>query len=210
LLAAASAHNPSLQRLVEQIERDRQRAALARLAWWPDFTVGVEWMYMRPRDAFVPPPNPQTGMVPVVSRMSESGTDNWGITFGFNLPIWVGKIEGGIREARSRVRASQKEYVAAQNRVRFEIEDALARVRAQRDLADLFSDTIVPQAQQAFEVSRAAYTGGEGDFLIVIDNWQKWLMFTVQYHRALGELERSVADLEVAIGVSVSELERRS
>lgn len=205
LLAAAVERNPDLRRIAEQLERDRHGVELAKLAYWPDFTLGFEWMYMRPRPAFVPPPNPQTGMPAPVNRMSEDGTDNWGITFGLNIPLWFQKIEAGIREARGRLMATQHEYVAARNRVNFEIEDALARVRAQRELAALFKDTIIPQAQQAYEVSRASYSAGATDFLFVIDNWQKWLMFTTQYHRALGELERSVADLEAAIGVSLSE-----
>jgi len=206
LVAAAAERNPDLQRLREQLERDRQAVELAKLAYWPEFTLGFEWMYMRPREAFVPPPDPTTGMVPMVNRMSEAGTDSWAIMFGVNVPMWVEKIQAGIREAHSRRLATQHEYVAARNRVSFELEDALARVRAQGELAAIFKNTIIPQAQQAYEVSRAAYSAGTSDFLFVIDNWQKWLMFTIQYHRALGELERSVADLEAAIGSSLSEL----
>jgi len=205
LFAAAADQNPDLQRLQQQLERDRQSVELAKLAYWPDFTLGLEWMYMRPRAAFVPPPDPQTGMVPMVSRMSERGMDNWVIVAGANIPLWFEKIEGGIREARSRLLATQHELVATKNRVNFEVEDAFARVQAQQDLAAIFKNTIIPQAQQAYEVSRASYSVGATDFLFVIDNWQKWLMFTTQYHRAVGELERSVADLEAAIGLSLSE-----
>jgi hypothetical protein len=46
---------------------------------------------------------------------------------------------------------------------------------------------------------------GTSDFLYVIDNWRKWLVFTIRYHRSLGELERSVADLEQALGLSLTE-----
>lgn len=207
LFAAAAEHNPDLQRLKQQLERDRQNVELAKLAYWPDFTLGFEWMDMRPREAFVPPPNPQTGMVPPVNRMSEDGSDNWAITLSVNIPLWIEKIEAGIREANSRRMATQHEFVAAKTRANFEIEDAPARVPAQSEMAAIFKDTIIPQAQQAYEVSRASYSAGASDFLFVIDNWQKWLMFTIQYHRALGELERSVADLAAAIGLSLSEAE---
>ena len=205
LLAAAAEHNPDLQRLEQQLERDRHGVELAKLAYWPDFMLGFEWMYMRPRAAFVPPPNPQTGLVPPVSRLSEAGTDSWAITLGVNVPLWMEKIEAGIREANSRRLATQHEHAAAKSRVNFEIEDALARVLAQRELAAIFKDTIIPQAQQAYEVSRASYSAGASEFLFVIDNWQKWLMFTIQYHRAVGELERGVAELEAAVGQSLSD-----
>jgi len=144
-------------------------------------------------------------MRPPVDRMSERGMDNWVILAGINLPIWVQKIQGGVREAQSRLAATRHEYTAARNRVHYQIADALARVQAQQELAEIFKSTIIPQAQQAYEVSRASYSAGASDFLVVVDNWQKWLRFTVQYHRALAELERGVADLEEAVGLSLTE-----
>ncbi|MCO6438195.1 MAG: TolC family protein [Phycisphaerae bacterium] len=206
LLVLAGNANPDLDRLRQQIERDREATKLAKLQWWPDFTVGLEWIYMEGRTAFRPPPNPMTGVPAPVNRMSESGSDNWAITFGFNIPIWAERIRGGIEEARRRMLASQHQYASERNSVFYNIEDALARIRAQRELALLFRDTIIPQAQQAYEVSRASYTAGTTSFLFVIDNWQKWLTFTIQYHRALGQLEQGVADLEQAVGLSLGEV----
>lgn len=205
LLNRAAEHNPDLKRFEQQIERDRQATELAKLAYWPDFTIGFEWMQMDPRSAFKAPINPATGRRPLTPQMSEDGSDNWAITFGFNLPIWFDKIEAGIEEARRRLSASRQQYVSARNTIYFRVEDALQRVRAQRELAALFKNTIIPQARQTYQVSQASYMAGTSDFLYVIDNWRKWLVFTIQYHRSLGELERSVADLEQALGLSLTE-----
>ncbi len=208
LLRIAARENPELKRLRRQIERDRERIALAKLAYWPDFTLGVQWIQVDPRGAFEPLPNPQTGIRPSVPQLSEEGSDNWAITLSLNVPVWVERIRAGIREARRRLLASQHALVGTQNRVEFQIADALARVQAARELAELFAGTIIPQARQAYEVSRSAYITGRSDFQFVIDNWQKWLIFTIQYHRSLGELERSIADLEEALGVSLNEATR--
>jgi outer membrane protein TolC len=162
-------------------------------------------MYMEPRDAFVPPRNPQTGRRPTVSQMSEDGTDNWAVVFGFNLPLWFEKNEAGIREARRRLSASIYQHNSTRNMIEFRIEDALARVCAQQELAELFDGAIIPQARQAYEIARAGYKTGKTDFQYVIDNWQKWLMFEIQYHRALGELEVSIAGLEQAVGSAMNE-----
>jgi len=205
LLAKAADANPALRQLQHQIEREKHAVELAKLEYWPEFTLGFEWMYMKPREAFQPPRDPNTGMQPVVSKMSERGMDNWVIMLDFSLPIWFDKIKGGISEAQHRLGAARQEYAAAQNRIGFQVEDALGRVRAQRDLAALFDGTIIPQAQQTYEVSQGSYIAGTSEFLYVIDNWRKWLAFTIQYHRTLGELERSVADLEEAIGLSLPE-----
>ena len=210
MFARAAEVNPELQRLQKQMDRDREAVALAKLAYWPDFTLGFEWMSMEPRDAFEPPVNPQTGQRPAVPQMSEDGSDNWAIVFGFNVPIWHEKIEGGIREAKRKLSASMHEYTSARNLVYFRVEDALTNVEAQRELAELFDTTIIPRAEQAYHIARAGYVVGKSDFQYVVDNWQKWLVFGIQYHRAVGELERSVADLEQAIGQSLNELEKSS
>ena len=205
LMGKAIAANPELKRFEHQIERDQHAVELARLARWPDFTFGFEWMQMDPRGAFEAPRNPVTGLRPTTPQLSEDGSDNWAITFGFNLPIWFDKIEAGVEEARRNLSASRQRLKSAQDRVSFQVTDALERVRSQRDLAALFADTIIPQAEQTYQVSQASYAAGASDFLYVIDNWRKWLAFTIQYHRSLGELERSVADLELALGMSLSE-----
>ncbi len=205
LLNKAVDANPDLKRIRHQIERDRESLELARLAYWPDFAIGFEWMQMDPRGAFEAPRNPATGQRPVTPQLSEDGSDNWAITFGFSLPIWYDKIKGGIEEATRRLAASRAQYRSTENRVEFAVEDALERVGAQQELARLFRDTIIPQAEQTYRVSQASYTAGTSDFLYVIDNWRKWLVFTIQYYRSMGELERSVADLEQAIGLSLTE-----
>ncbi|MCH7871768.1 MAG: TolC family protein, partial [Planctomycetes bacterium] len=205
LLKKAVAANPDLKRINHQIERDRESLQLAELAYWPDFAVGFEWMSMDPRDAFEAPINSATGRRPVTPQLSEDGKDNWAITFGFSLPIWHDKIEGGIEQARRRLASSREQYRSMMNRIEFAVEDALARVRSQQNLARLFKSTIIPQAEQTYRVSQASYTAGASDFLYVIDNWRKWLVFTMQYYRSVGELERSVADLEQVIGLSLTE-----
>ena len=86
----------------------------------------------------------------------------------------------------------------------------MARINSQRKIADLYATAIIPQAEQAYQVSREGYITGTSDFQFVIDNWQKWLFFRLQYYRTLGDLERSVADLEQAVGVSVFEAQNRS
>ena len=210
LFTLAADATPELAGIEHEIERDRQALRLAKLAYWPDFTLGFEWMPMNPRDAFEPPINPATGMRPPSPQLSEDGSDNWAVVFGFNLPIWFHKIEAGIREARFKLGATRRRHAATRNKINFRITDALERVRAQRELALLFDTTIIPQARQAYEVSRASYMVGKSDFQYVIDNWQKWLKFTIQYHRSIGEIERSVATLEQAIGLSLTEVKGTS
>ncbi len=206
LIAKAIDANPDLMRIKHQIERDRESLELAKLAYWPDFALGLEWIKMESRDSFRPTPNPITGVRPMGSRMSQDGSDNWTISLGLSLPIWFDKIKGGIEEATRRLASSRAQYRSATNRIEFAVEDAMERVEAQQELSLLFRDTIIPQAEQTYRVSQASYSAGTSDFQYVIDNWRKWLVFTIQYYRSMGDLERSVADLEQALGLSLTEV----
>lgn len=218
LVARAVRNNPELRRLEHQIERDRQSRRLAALGYWPEFRVGVEWMAMEPRRMPAEPASrtmamqpdgtmmPMT-MMPMRAPKTESPEDMYAIMAEMSLPIWVQKIDAGIKEAEFNLGASIDQYAAARNMVAFRIQDALARVQAQRQLVDILKHTIIPQARQTYELARASYAAGTTDFFYLIDNWRKWLTFSIQYHRALAELERSIADLEQEIGVSVLELQ---
>ncbi|MFA5866103.1 MAG: TolC family protein [Phycisphaerae bacterium] len=193
LLDRAVKSNPELQRLEHQIERDRQSRRLAQLGYWPEFNVGMEWMAMEPR------------RMPTDTSQTSSPNDMYAIMAEINLPIWVQKIDAGIKEAEYNLGASIDRYTSTKNMVYFRIQDALSRVQAQKELVDILKNTITPQAKQTYELSRTSYTAGTTDFLYLLDNWQKWQTFTIQYHRALGELERSIADLEQEIGMSLTQ-----
>jgi outer membrane protein, heavy metal efflux system len=216
LMAQAIETNPELKRLEHQIERDRQSRRLAGLGYWPEFRIGVEWMAMEPRQmpaerstqTLTMQPNGQMmpmTMMPMGAPKTESPEDMYAIMAEMSLPVWVQKIDAGIKEAEYNLGASIDQYTAARNRVAFRIQDALARVQAQRQLVEILKNTILPQARQAYELSRTSYAAGTTEFLAVSDNRQKWLTFNIQYHRALAELQRSMADLEQEIGRSLCE-----
>jgi outer membrane protein, heavy metal efflux system len=207
LLAQAGKTNPELIRFQHQIERDRQARKLAQLGYWPDVSLGLEWTSIVPRKPFQPPPD-ATGVRPAVDPLSTEQRDNYALIVEMNLPIWLQKTQAAIRESEYNLGASIDRYHSAQNLVNFRIQDSLARVQAQMELAQILKNTIIPQALQAYEVSRSGYTAGKSDFTSLIDSWQKSLTFTIQYHRALGELQRSLADLEQEMGTSLSKTER--
>ena len=69
--------------------------------------------------------------------------------------------------------------------------------------AALLRTTIVPQSEQALEVSRVAYQADRLDFLALIDNQRQLLDARLNYFRALSDRELALADLSRAVGVDV-------
>ncbi|MEE8154082.1 MAG: TolC family protein [Phycisphaerales bacterium] len=184
LLTEAARSNPGIRQIHERIEGYKQRLDLARLNRWPDLTVSFNYNLVESEG---------------LSRIA-NGDDQWWFGFGFNLPIWTERLDAAEREAlRGRL-----ENIAAlgdeRNRVDFRVQDAFAKVQSQQQQVVLFRDVIVPQAQQTVDASLSSYRSGKVDFLTLIDNWRKLLVFQLMYHQNLAQFEQSFAELQRAVG----------
>lgn len=184
LIAQAQTRNPAMEQARRRIATARLRLKLARLKRKPDLNVAVSYSAVDDH-----------GLSPVAN-----GDDQWWLTFAINLPIWSGKYDAAEREAHLGVGEELANLHDAQNRVAFDIEDALSRVESQQSLIVLLRDRIIPDAQQTVDATMSAYQSGEVDSLTLIDNWRKLLTSQTQLHASVAQLHRDLADLEQAIG----------
>lgn len=189
LLAGAAERNPSIRAAHEQLERYREQRRLARLDRYPDLTVSFSYNLVDDR-----------GLSPVAN-----GDDQWWIGFGVNLPIWQERRAAAEREATRGALEAAGMLADAENRVAFRIRDALVSVETQRRLAELFRDSIIPQARQTVDVSLSGYRAGETDFLTLIDNWRRLLEYELAMERSVADLERAIASLQQAVGADLND-----
>ena len=203
LVGLASAHNPELAALREQISRDREQVELANLGYWPDVSLGFEWNYLEGRDPFVPPVNPMTGKRPPHNRMSDVGDDNWGVMLQMNIPIWTMRIEAAKREARQKLLASMSALRSAENMIAFRIFDAWSRLELQHHTLGVLDTELIPQARQTYEVTLTAYQTGQTPFVTLIDNWRRWLDFELMRHGETVDLETAFAELQREVGLQL-------
>jgi len=183
----AVAANPRLARLQAQVKRDLETIKLARLNYFPDLSLGFSYTFIS-----------GSGISPV-----RTGDDNWSFGLGLNLPIWWQRLRARVLEGNAQALASVEEYDELRNLLFFQLQDTLVKIDTQYRQALVFRDLIVPRSWQAVEVSTSAYQAGTVEFTALIDNWRKWLEFSLGYHRALAELEQRFADLQQEIGVRV-------
>jgi outer membrane protein, heavy metal efflux system len=184
LLAEAAMENPRLKKIHERIQMFRERLALARLERQPDLTVSVSYNAVD-----------NGGTAP-----SATGTDQWWLGFGINLPIWLEKRDAAEREALRGMFQGIAELTGERNTVAFKVQDALVKVETQQRLTILFRDVIIPQARQTVQASDSGYRAGETDFLTLVDNWRNLLDFQLLYHQSLAQLEKDFADLQRVVG----------
>jgi len=185
-------HSPLLAERRAKIVARERGVDLAWQSYLPDLALGVDVIETGParRNA--------AGF-----RPTSSGQDAVIATFGISLPIWVGRNEAAVSEARARLRAAEFEQVdvrnellAAATRALFDHRDAGRKLR-------LYRDTLVPKAIQSLKATAAAYEGGAGEFLDLLDAERVLLEFHLARERALADRVRSFAELELLTGAEL-------
>ena len=175
----AVAQHPELRAAQIGIERAQAVAAVVDREYKPDFFVGGGYMLM--------------------PRMAGAWTASVGMTWP-NAPWSRGRLDAQKAEAAADVTAASARQRVVERQIRLAVHDAYIRVEAAAQRASLLRTTVVPQSQQAMEVSRVAYQGDRVDFLSVVDNQRALLDAQLSYFRALGDRELALADLARAVG----------
>ncbi len=178
--------NPELKALKYEIARTRTNINLAKKDYYPDITLGVN--YIDTADA--------TGsMAP-----SDSGKDPVIAILSINLPLWRGKLDAGLRQAMYNHRIAIQNKMQKLNSLNAEIKMALYKLRdAQRKII-LYRDTLLPKAIESVKVSEASFGAGSSSFTSLIDAQRIMLEFQLSYERALANYEQVLARIEMLAG----------
>jgi len=160
----------------------REEAELARVQGErrPDFVVGGGYM-----------------LIP-----GEAGalTLRGGITWP-NAPWSRGRINGAIDTQMKKVDAARAQRDAVVSRIVRTVREASIRIAAAQHQAQLLESTVLPHVEHAFELTRLAYTGGEGTFMDVLESRRLLLTTQLELADARASVGRAVTDLEAAAGI---------
>jgi outer membrane protein TolC len=198
-------NNPELKSIDFSIAREQAAIDLAKKNYFPDLTLGVEYINTNP--ALEAPANPVTGESP---RVKDDGKDPVIAKFAVNLPIWYNKYSAGEKEARLRHLAALKDRSDRENSLIADLKMELYNFRDAERKIDLYRDTLIPKAKQSFNVIQKAFTTGKTDFLDVVDAERTLLEFQLSYERALANRAQRLARLEMLIGQEIPENESRN
>jgi len=170
-------NRPEIAAKTVAIDRDKTVLALAQKGYFPDFEVYVE-------------------------RFFNSGRkDGVGVIFSATLPLaHREKYDAGIAEAKARLNAGKADLRAAQDTALAEVKRALVRAQTAVELINLFTQTHIPQAEQALASSRLSYQTGKVDFLSLIDSFRIVEQAHLEHIGATADFERAHAELEGAVG----------
>lgn len=123
-------------------------------------------------------------------------------TVGLSLPFFhPARLSARAAEADAMLEAARAERASAENRLRGEVEAALARLASDVRQARLYRDSILPEAEMNSRAAREAYSVGTIDFATLVAASVDLATFRSEYADRLASIGRDRADLQVAAGV---------
>jgi cobalt-zinc-cadmium efflux system outer membrane protein len=177
------AQRPEVQMARAKIDGEKSKLQLAHRAWIPDPALMVKGQ--RYNDA-----------AEAVSEL-DAGVS-------FTVP-WVNpsKYSAGVREARANLAGAEQGLEREQKEALRLLRDQLAKVETFHHHVELFSDKLVPQAQQAFEATRLSYESGKATFLDWISAQRNVRDIEAMGRDHLAHYQMAVAELEAVIGADI-------
>ncbi|RKY03442.1 MAG: hypothetical protein DRP56_11140, partial [Planctomycetota bacterium] len=180
--------NPEIAALQQDIQSSRLRLRLAQKRYWPDVTLGVDWIQT---DEARADGVWGSGRDPVIAMMS------------FNIPLWGNSYKAGAQQARASMRSVRQQKEQMQLDLSARAAEIFYRIAETRRKAALYENTLIPKGKEMVNVSESSYRTGGVDFLNLIDAQRKLLTFEVAYQRILTDHLQALAELETLTGGAI-------
>ncbi|MBA3016139.1 MAG: TolC family protein [Proteobacteria bacterium] len=180
-------HRPLYASYRSLIERYKAQKYFAQLEYYPNITVSAGYRFR----ATVPGDPVQ-------------GADFVSAGVGINLPFNRKKRHEAVAEADSGIDMASDQYNDFRNKVLFNLHDTYAQMEKNRNQVSLYKTGILPQADQTFQASLAAYQVNKVDFLNLLDSLLSLYRYQIDYYQVLADYQRNVAGLEAESGMDLS------
>jgi outer membrane protein TolC len=180
LEAMAALHRPELLALEAMQKQGKHKMQLAQKGLSPDFSIAGGYMLMP------------------AGSMNRNG---WLAEFSMTLP-WLnrGKHDAEARQALEETDAALAQYQKQRLAIAREIRDAVIRNEAARKILDLYRSILRPDLDNVTRAATVAYQTNQAGLLSVLQAQNMSIEAEYVLFEALSDYERSLADLERAIG----------
>jgi len=180
LLRAADGNNPSVRAFQAQVDVQRSRLDLARMAHLPDVSVALSY------------------------GQRDGRTDMLTLNLAVPLPL----NRGARQDAWSSAAAAELAGIEADHRDHMNHLHALiatlhADLERDRTTLALLTGSILPQADAALQAATSGFRVGNTDFLTVLAAQTTLFQYEINFHRTLADFARTLADLERVVGEEV-------
>jgi outer membrane protein TolC len=174
--------NPTLQGMKKMIEAKEKAYKLAKREYYPDLTLKFAYGQrdngpeMKRRDML-------TGMMEI------------------NIPIFYkSKQERKVAETLAEVKLAEAQYRAMKNEILYMITDMASMIERTERQVELYKTGILPQTSLQVTSAMSAYRVNKADFMTLLDSRMTLYRYELEYHQALTEYEKNMANLEAIVG----------
>ena len=173
------------------VEKARARVDLARFQNLPNFKLGLFYASIG---------NPDVSMSP-----SDAGRDAVGVQVGMTIPLWFGKNQGRIDQARAKLKKAKAAKTSRINQTHTQISRLYFRLENARRLMELYQEELLPQAAKAMGIAETWFREGESSFSYFVETQAVWYNFQLALARASADYGKNLARVERLVGKSITE-----
>jgi len=160
----------------------------------PTFELGFDWI--------------ETGDA-VAPAVQDSGKDPLIVSLAVSVPLWYGTMRDAADARHAEAVASRANAEAASDRAEEAAAVALSQVRDSARRVLLLANTLVPQAETAYEAVLGSYQAGRADVVQVLWAVSALIELSVERLDARAEHAMAWARLEQTVGGAVERQEMR-
>lgn len=124
----------------------------------------------------------------------------WQFRVDLRIPARAGAKEAEVTERALQAGEARHNYEAAGVTVEAQVRENYTVAATARKLVDLYSKSVIPEAQLALESSMTSYETGAVDFLPVFSNFMNVVEYQLMYHEEIMQFHLALARLEELTG----------
>jgi len=180
----AKENRPELIKVQRLIEKNEKSLKLTKKNYLPDFRVMFDYIDIGSGTTTSP----------------DDGRNAWMGSIGINIPLWRKRLRAAEAEEATKLEASEDLYRNIENETFSRVNELFFEAKTVEEQIKLYQYSLLPQAEQSFKASEIGYLSGKVDFLNLLESERMILMIKTGYHKAISDLNKSLAKLERVVG----------
>jgi outer membrane protein TolC len=180
----ARENRPELIKAQRLIEKNEKSLKLTEKNYYPDFHIMFDYIDIGSGTTTSP----------------EDGRNAWMGSIGINIPLWRKRLRAAEAEEATKLEASEDLYRNIENETLSRVHELFFEAKTVEEQIKLYQYSLLPQAEQSFKASEIGYLSGKVDFLDLLESERMILMIKTGYHKAISDLNKSLAKLERIVG----------
>lgn len=125
-------------------------------------------------------------------RQNQNRSNDWMLGVSMPVPVW-NRNQGNILSARGQLGEAIQEVGRVENELVERLSTAARDFAAARERAERYRTSILPKAQETYELAVEAYKGGQFEYLRVLQAQRALFEARLEYNRTLGEAWRAAS-----------------